>query len=229
MWQEILAKAYGQGLQTDAAVGEILDALDQSGEADNTIVIWCADHGDAVACHGGLWDKASTFIEEVARVPLAIRWPAGFAGGQVSDQLVSNMDATATMLAAAGVAIPVAMNSRSLLPLCQGDTIVEWPDELVCEHAGHGENFPQRIIMHGRFKYVAALYDGDELYDLKQDPYELRNLINDPGCRDVIADLRRRVLRHIAKINDQNGYQLAYSLKKRLSGKDDLSHAGIDL
>ncbi|MEI7437105.1 MAG: sulfatase-like hydrolase/transferase [bacterium] len=229
VWQEILAKAYGQGLQTDAAVGEILDALDQSGEADNTIVIWCADHGDAVACHGGLWDKASTFIEEVARVPLAIRWPAGFAGGQVSDQLVSNMDATATMLAAAGVAIPVAMNSRSLLPLCQGDTIVEWPDELVCEHAGHGENFPQRIIMHGRFKYVAALYDGDELYDLKQDPYELRNLINDPGCRDVIADLRRRVLRHIAKINDQNGYQLAYSLKKRLSGKDDLSHAGIDL
>ena len=56
-------------------------------------MIWLADHGDAVASHGGLWDKSSTFIEEVVRVPMAIRWPAAIDGGGRTEQLVSNMDA----------------------------------------------------------------------------------------------------------------------------------------
>jgi arylsulfatase A-like enzyme len=214
VWQEILAKAYGQGLQTDAAIGQILDALEASGQADNTIVIWCADHGDAVACHGGLWDKASTFIEEVTRVPFAIRWPARFAGGRSTTELISNMDVTATMLAAAGVTVPAAMASRSLLPLCQSDAAVQWPDELVCEHAGHGEDFPQRIVMHGPYKYVAALFDGHELYDLEKDPFELKNLVGDPAYRAVAADLRQRIIRHIERTRDHEGARLAFALKK---------------
>ena len=136
-WQEILARCYAQGHQTDAAVGDVLDTLDELGMRDDTIVIWLADHGDAVASHGGLWDKSSTFIEEVARVPLAIRWPAGIEGGRRTEALVSNMDATATMLAAAGVATPDYMHSRSLLPLCQDGADADWSDELVCEHMGH--------------------------------------------------------------------------------------------
>jgi arylsulfatase A-like enzyme len=103
IWQEVLARCCAQCLQLDAAVGAILDELDDLGVADSTLVIWCADHGDAVASHGGLWDKASTFTEEVARVPLAVRWPARFAAGR-SAQLVSNMDVTATMLEAARLA-----------------------------------------------------------------------------------------------------------------------------
>lgn len=215
VWQEILARAYGQGLQTDAAIGSILDALDESGAADNTIVIWCADHGDAVASHGGLWDKASTFTEEVARVPLAVRWPARFAGGRSVDQLVSNMDVTATMLGAAGVATPASMDSRSLLPLCESNSDADWPDELICEHNGHGgEDILQRIIMHDRFKYVAALYDGDELYDLTEDPYELHNLIDVPEYREVKVDLRQRIIAHIERTNDTWASRLAYSLKQ---------------
>jgi arylsulfatase A-like enzyme len=214
VWQQILAKAYGQGLQTDAAVGQILDALDECGAAENTIVIWSADHGDALASHGGLWDKGSTFTEEVARVPLAVRWPAGFAGNRSTDQLVTNMDVTATMLEAAGVAGPKAMDSRSLLPLCESGANAHWPDELICEHNGHGENLVQRIVMHDRFKYVAALYDGDELYDLTDDPYELRNLIGIPAYHDVKADLRQRIVAHIERTDDKRASRLAYSLKQ---------------
>ena len=61
-WQRILARAYAQGLQTDAAVGDVLDTLDELELTDNTIVIWLADHGDAVAAHGGLWDKSNSFM-----------------------------------------------------------------------------------------------------------------------------------------------------------------------
>jgi arylsulfatase A-like enzyme len=212
IWQQILARAYGQGLQTDAAVGQVLDALEDCGVAENTLVLWCADHGDALASHGGLWDKASTFTEEVARIPMAARWPARFAGGRSTEQLVSNMDVTATMLVAAGEPVPTTMDSRSLLPLCEGDAGA-WTDQLICEHNGHGEDILQRIILHDRFKYVAALYDGDELYDLAEDPYERHNLVDVPEVRAIKADLRRRIVAHIEGTNDQRASRLAYALK----------------
>ena len=168
---------------------------------------------ESVASHGGLWDKASTYTEEVARIPLAVRWPAQFTGRCSSDRLVSNMDVTATMLAAAGISVPTAMDSRSLLPLCQGNPIAHWPDELICEHNGHGEDILQRIIFYGRFKYVAALYDGDELYDLAADPYELHNLVDVPEYRDVKADLRQRIITHIEGTHDRRASRLAYALR----------------
>lgn len=90
-WQQILARCYEQGFQTDAAIGQILNALDELGLDENTPVIWCADHGDAVASHGGLLNKASTCIEEVMRVLVAIRWPERFGGGQRSQERISNI------------------------------------------------------------------------------------------------------------------------------------------
>ena len=119
------------------------------------------------------------------------------------DQPVSNMDVTATMLEAAGVSVPAAMDSRSLLPLCDGNMDAGRPDELICEHNGHGgEDILQRMIIYDRFKYVAALYDGDELYDLTEDPCELHNLIDVPEYREVRADLRQRIVAHIERTND---------------------------
>ena len=196
-WQEILARCYAQGYQTDAAIGTVLDTLDELSLAENTIVIWLADHGDAVASHGGLWDKSSTFIEEVARVPMAIRWPAAIEAGQQTDQLVSNMDATATMLDAAGIDRPGYMHSRSVLPLCQSPDDADWSDELICEHLGHSYLFPQRMILHDRYKYVFSLHDMSELYDLQEDPFEMKNLVHDPQFADVIVNMRGRLIQHL--------------------------------
>ncbi|MBI3973326.1 MAG: sulfatase-like hydrolase/transferase [Chloroflexi bacterium] len=212
-WQEILARCYGQIQQTDAAIGQILEALDALGLAENTLVLWCADHGDAIASHGGLWDKASTYHEEVARIPFVVRWPAAFAGGQRTAGLVSNMDVTATMLAAAGVAVPESFHSRSVLPLCHDPAGAAWPEHVVCEHNGHGEDILQRIIVGGRYKYVAALYDTDELYDLEADPHELRNLVDEPEYAGVGRERRQRLIEHIRRTNDRLARHLLYALQ----------------
>lgn len=207
-YQRILGRAYGQGLQADAAVGQVLDALDASGQAGNTLVAVTADHGDALACHGGQWNKTSVFYEELARIPLALRWPGHIAAG-ASPALVSNLDLPATLLEAAGVAVPDTWDSRSLLPLCAGDPGRE---ELVLEHT-LDERVPQRVLYHGRWKYVAALFDGHELYDLAADPWELHNLAEDPAHLAVREDLAARLLRQLEGSQMHGEKYLAHALR----------------
>jgi arylsulfatase A-like enzyme len=211
-WQRILARVRGQTLQTDAAIAGLLDLLSAEGVADDTLVVWTADHGDLVASHGGLWDKGSTYGEEVARVPLALRWPGGFAGGRRSTVPVTNMDLTATVLAAAGVTPPAGMHSRSLLDECRGTGNL--PDHVVTEHHGHGEDLLLRAVLTGRYKYVAAVYDGDELYDLDADPYELRNLADEPEHAPTARRLRGLLVDHLDRIGDTGARRLRYALTR---------------
>ena len=219
-WQTILGRAYGQGYQTDAAVGKILDTLRESGQEDNTLVIWCADHGDALASHGGMWDKATTYIEEVARVPLAVRWPEAINPDQSNSQPISNLDVTATMLDAAGITVPEEMHSRSLLPLCQEPASAAWPDHVICQHHGHVVELTQRICITDRFKYVAALFDGDELYDLEDDPFETNNLINSAAHKDTLRQLQGYIIDRIEETNDRKAVHLAHAIKLGWQGFD---------
>ena len=118
------------------------------------------------------------------------------------------------MLEAAGCSLPSELDSRSLLPLCNGGSDAAWPDALICEHNGHAESILQRIIIHDRSKYVAALFDGDELYDLVADPYEMNNLVDAPEFGEVKLDLRDRLIRHIKETEDRRAFRLAYSLEQ---------------
>jgi arylsulfatase A-like enzyme len=123
------------------------------------------------------------------------------------------MDVTATVLAGAGIAVPPEMHSRSLLPLSE-DEEADWPDHLVCEHNGHGQNIVQRTVYKGHYKYVAALYDGDELYDLREDPFELDNLIHSSAHRDVAEELRACIVEHVERRGDRVAERLAYALRR---------------
>ncbi len=222
IWQEVVRRCYEQELQLDAAVGKVLDALEETGVAGETLVIWLADHGDALASHGGVWDKASTFTEEVARVPMAIRWPLEISAGARTERLVSNMDATATILDAAGVTVPQTFQSRSVLPLCRDPEGAEWPDQVVCEHNGHGDDILQRIVVTDRYKYVAALFDGDELYDLKEDPHEMRNLVQSGEHAGVCEEMRARLIEHIERTKDRIARKLLYALRRGPVGQQRL-------
>ena len=92
------------GGDCQSAAGKILDAIKEHGFEENTIVIWTTDHGDALACHGGHFDKRSYMPEEMLRVPMAVRFPGKMPEGLVSNALVSNLDVAPTMLDAAGSA-----------------------------------------------------------------------------------------------------------------------------
>ncbi|KPK97873.1 MAG: hypothetical protein AMK75_07180 [Planctomycetes bacterium SM23_65] len=148
---------------------------------------------------------------------LAVRWPACVEGGRAAAQLVSNMDVTATMLDAAGIPVPDGMHSRSLLGLCRDGEDPNRADEIICEHHGHGDNITQRIILSGRWKYVAAHLDMDELYDLEADPHEFTNLIESREHAGVRAMLRAKLIEHIETTGDQPARRrLLYELSKGL-------------
>ena len=194
-WQTVMARCYAQGLQTDAAIGQLIDSLESSGEIDNTLIIVTADHGDAIASHGAGWDKYSTYTEEVGRVPLVIRWPEKIEAGQRSQRLVSGLDITATIIAAAK-ADASGLDGRDLLAENPVNLTSEASKEhLVVEHYGHsGDVAYQRIIYQDDWKYVVAWGDDDELYNLKDDPYELNNRLQDFEALEVLANLQKLAL-----------------------------------
>ena len=101
IWQNVLARCYAAGLQTDAAIARIVDCLEETGQLDNTLLIVTADHGDGIAAHGAGWDKYSSFSEEVACIPLVMHWPEGLPKGTKINSPVSLLDVTETILDAA--------------------------------------------------------------------------------------------------------------------------------
>jgi arylsulfatase A-like enzyme len=193
-WPPVLARCYEQAHLVDAAMGRVLDALDGLGLAENTLVLYTADHGDMIAAQGGMFDKGYLMVEETERIPLAVRWPGRVPAGAVSDALVTNMDLVPTALEAAGAEVPSPMDGRSVLRLVQSPKETDWPDDVMCTHHGHGTPCFQRMLRWGKHKYVAHLADVDELYDLEADSYELANRIDDPAMKDVLAEMRSRLL-----------------------------------
>ena len=200
-WQKVLARCYGQITMVDAAGGLILDTLDELGLAENTFVVWTTDHGDAVACHGGHFDKRSYMPEEMVRIPMAIRFPGRIPPAQQSHHLVSNLDIAPTLLDAGATSFGDAVHGSSLLPICAGDNM-EWRDDLMCETHGHGEDHVGRLVVTDRHKYVANKGQMDELYDLQADPYEMRNLVDAPEHSDILSDLKARLLEWQRKTRD---------------------------
>ncbi|MCX7011389.1 MAG: sulfatase-like hydrolase/transferase [Candidatus Sumerlaeota bacterium] len=200
-WQKVLARAYAQITLVDAAAGMILDALDALGLAENTFVLWTTDHGDCVACHGGHFDKRSYMPEELLRIPMAVRWPGRVASGQTSGRLVSNLDVAPTILDAAGLGFGNPIDGASVLPVCM-DPSADWRDDLLCETHGHAEDVLGRLVVTERYKYVHNEGDMDELYDLRNDVYELNNLIDSSAHRDVLADMRERLAKWRERTKD---------------------------
>lgn len=204
-WQRILARAYAHITMVDAAGGIVLDKLEALGLADNTLVIWTADHGDGVASHGGRFDKGSYLTEEVLRVPLAMRLPARIPAGQVSGALSCGTDIAPTILDAAGLQFEDPVDGESLLPLATGARTAG-RESLLVETYGHGFGIIElgRAIIKGRYKLVAWQQHENELYDLEADPYELRNLFGAPATAAVEAELQAELKHWLQKTNDRD-------------------------
>lgn len=180
-WRRSHAFYYGYVSMADRALGEVFDALHANGLAENTLVVVMADHGDMNGAHH-LFDKGPYCYDELMRIPLLIRWP-GMPQREVSRQ-VAGMDVNQTIVEWAGLQPDAPTNSRSLRPLIEhGDGGWNAPDEAFYRYEWYnGLWFGVRAIRTPEYKYCFNPSDiYDELYDLRNDPGELVNLIDTTG------------------------------------------------
>ncbi len=171
----------------DQWVGDILDALDRSGQRDNTIIIYTSDHGDMWGNHG-LWGK-NYFYEDSSHVPLIVSGPAfGIEAGRRIATPVSLLDLYPTMRDAGGIDWDVPLDGRSLWPaLTQGKTLEDVP--VYCEYYASDVKGPERMVRYQQYKLNYYDQQGMELFDLAKDPHELSNEIDNPDYADVRQDL----------------------------------------
>jgi len=183
-WRYYLYNYYRMVEMLDAEIGRVLDALEDSGQAGNTLVLFTSDHGEGGARHSRVqkWYP----YEESAAVPFIARLPGIIPSGvRDATHLVSTVDLFPTFCDFAGVPVPVLPHARSLKPLMTGKN-VKWRDSLAIE-----TNVIGRTIRSAQFKYVKYQNDPVEmLFDMKNDPWETKNLAMDSAQASVLADHR---------------------------------------
>lgn len=178
----------------DDNVGRVLDYLDEKGLAENTVVIYTSDQGFFLGEHG-IYDKRYMY-EEAFRTPLIMRFPEQVQADQKADEMVMNIDIASTLLDFAGVEIPEDIQGKSMKPIVIGDKDYSWRDALYYHYYEISFGLVKHYgIRTDRYKliYFYDPIDSWELYDLKEDPNEMNNLINDPDYSDVLNDMKVRL------------------------------------
>jgi arylsulfatase A-like enzyme len=185
----------------DRNVGRVLDRLEEAGLADNTIVVYCADQGFYLGEHG--WFDKRWAYEESMRMPLIIRWPGKVEAGSRCQAMVQNIDYAPTLLAAAGVELDWDAHGISLMPLLLGGgtTPQDWRDTLYYRYidGGHGvakhsaiRTNDIKLLYFDAPRNEAEAASRWELFDLKADPQEMRNLAADPAQSSRLASMKER-------------------------------------
>jgi len=171
----------------DENVGRLMKVLEETGQRDNTIVIFMSDHGESLGDHGQR-RKGCRFYEGLARVPLIISWPGRFKQGIKSQALVELTDIVPTLLEATGLPVPKEMHGRSLLPILEGKANPHAHRDFVRSiyyRALTGRSYASMIRTRS---HKLVCYHGTglgELFDMKKDPHEFDTLWDDPTCADV--------------------------------------------
>jgi arylsulfatase A-like enzyme len=181
----------------DDNIGRVLDYLDQSGLAKNTIVIYSADQGFFLGDHG--WFDKRFMYEESMRMPLIVKWPGVTKAGSENKDLVQNIDYAETFLDIAGAKIPEDMQGRSIVPLLKGQTPSDWRKSLYY----HYYEYPSEHKTHRHYgvrtdSYKLIYYNDDkqwELFDLEKDPHEMKSVYDDPNYKQIQDDLKAELKR----------------------------------
>ncbi len=200
-----IADYYGMISHLDAQIGRLLDALAASGHADDTIVVYTADHGLAVGQHG-LLGKQNVYDHSL-RVPLIMRGP-GIAAGHRLEGLCYLHDVFPTILDLAGVPVPDGCEGISLLPALSGRdaglrdcvfSAFQRSQDL------DPDDSTQRMVRRGSLKLIETRKVGQthrQLYDLAEDPWETRNLADNPAYSGQLADMQRLLAGERVRVGD---------------------------
>jgi len=184
----------------EEGVGEIMKALTETNQLDNTAIVLTSDNGYFYGEHGLSVERRLAY-EESIRMPLLIRYPAAVKAGTVRDEFALNIDLAPTLLQLSGVSVPASMEGHSLVSLLNaGGT--EWRKSFLLEYYSD-RVFPRirqmgyKAVRNERWKYIHyfELEGMDELYDLKTDPYEMTNIINQPNAAKVLEEMKSEMQR----------------------------------
>ncbi|MDO8544779.1 MAG: sulfatase [Opitutaceae bacterium] len=201
----------------DDNVGRLLAYLTESGELDRTVILYTSDQGFMLGEHDYI-DKRWMY-EESQRVPFLARYPKTIRAGTTSDAIVNNVDFAETLLDFAGAQIPATMQGRSARPVLEGRTPADWPTATYYRywmHMAHHDNpahYGIRTKDHKLIFFYGLPLDaagaqknptppGWELYDLRRDPQELKNVYADPAYAGTVKQLKAELLRLKTRIGD---------------------------
>ncbi len=201
-----IAAYYAMVTAVDEQVGRILGELDRLGLRESTAVVVSSDHGDMLGSHGMRLKRKPW--EESIRVPGIVRAP-GAAPGRVTDALFSHVDIAPTLLSLCGLETPEAMQGADLSPVIRGEA-ESGPESAYFQifgpfHAG-GVEFGWRGVRTERYMYARKRDEPWVLYDLKEDPYELKNLAADPAAAAIRGELEAKIAEWMEKVGDSWDY-----------------------
>ncbi len=192
----------------DENVGRILDYLDQSGLATNTIVIYTSDQGFFLGDHG--WFDKRFMYEESLRMPLVIRWPGHIKPSTTNNAMVMNIDFAPTLLEAAGASVPKDMQGRSFLASLDGRKLKDWRTSIYYRYyhyPGDHQVQPHYGVRTDRYKLIYYnKLDEWELYDLEKDPRELRNVYTDKSYAGTVKKLKAELARLRKDLDDRDQF-----------------------
>lgn len=184
--------------KVDAEIGKVLTALRESGQEENTVVIFASDHGDGHSRHR--WNQKWSLYDESARVPFIVAWKGRTLAGRVDHHLVSSgLDLLPTICDYAGARVPDGCLGRSVRRLAEGRVQATWRQYLVSETSfgnwakvGEAGFAKARMVRTNRYKYIA--YDQgqrrEQLIDMEADPGEMENLVDRPELAEVVQQHR---------------------------------------
>ncbi len=193
----------------DDSVGRVLDYLDETGLAENTLVIYSSDQGFFLGEHG--WYDKRWMYEESLRMPFLARWPRRIQPGLRVPQMIQNIDYAPTFHEAAGIPVPEDIQGTSLIPLMRGRNPRRWRDSIYY----HYYEFPavHMVAKHfgvrtERYKLIHYYETAEwECFDLEQDPKELHSVFGDPEYSEIVEELTRELTRLRTQYNDQTGLE----------------------
>jgi arylsulfatase A-like enzyme len=185
----------------DEGVGQLFKALEETGQLDNTLFVVTSDHGYFYGEHGLSVERRLAY-EETIRIPMLMRYPRMIKSGTSIEPMVITLDFAPTFVELARGQIPAQYWGRSLMPLLKGEKPQDWRTSFLVEY-NSDTVFPRvhqmgyKAVRGDRWKYIqfTELDGADELYDLHADPYELKNVINDPNAKPALERMKSELAR----------------------------------
>lgn len=215
-WRRLRWGYYRLVERADMFVGEVLTALEQSGEEDNTIVVFLSDHGDCAGSHH--WNQKTVFYDESTRVPFIVSWK-GQTSGAVSDMLINvGVDLMPTLCGLAGVPVPAGLSGKDLSGvITEAKKDIDRDFLVIQNHMVQGDPVDGLSLMpHGRMvrseHYKYCLYSEGErresLVDMRFDPLEMVNQAENPIYWEILEEHRS----HLQKHADEHGDEVAHGM-----------------